>query len=226
MLASPAHGQFSAKKKTPPPPAAPTVVTLTAQVPSLTPMAESEPSQVKDGLRITVEPESFQAEQAVRETAQQVPPPTKWGMTLMPAPNAVYIQHTYTPEIHVKPDKLVLHVRISNQLPRVFRGSGIAVQFNVAGKATNIDPSGYGDLVNVLIPPRGEQEVTIIGPDIASIPSPSTIGIFLYDVVTKMDQAGNITDKQNFEWYYSYQTQATQQDVSVPAPTAGWVIPK
>jgi hypothetical protein len=222
--AMPVSGQFSSKKKDPPPsPAIPTVVTLTAQIPSLTPMAESDASQVKDGLRITLEPETYKAVQSMRDTAETVRP--KGIIVVVPFPNAIYVQHTKTAELHLRPNKLVFHVHISNQLPRVFRGSGIAVQFNIAGKSTNVDPSGVGDLVNIIIPPRGEQDVTIVGPEIASIPSPCTIGIFFYDVVTKMDQAGNITDKQNFEWYYSYQTQATAKEISVPAPTVGWESP-
>lgn len=222
----PAHGQFSAKKKDPPPPPAPTAVTLKAQVPSLTPLAESDASQVKDGLRITVEPETFHAEGSVVESIRQVPPPSKFGIVMMPAPGAIYVQHTQTPQLLIKPERLIFHVHINNQLPRVFRGSGIAVQFNIAGKVSNVDPSGYGDLVNVLIPPRSEQEVTIVGPEVASIPSPSTVGVFLYDVVTKMDQAGNVTEKQNFEWYFSYQTQVTEKDIAVQPPTAGWEVPQ
>ncbi len=68
--------------------------------------------------------------------------------------------------------------------------------------------------------------MTIVGPPVGSIPSPCTIGIFLYDVVTKMDQAGNITDKQNYEWYFSYQTQAVDRQTEIPATTEGWVIPQ
>jgi len=199
---------------------------MTAQVPSLAPLAESDASQVKDGLRITLQPETYRAEDLLVDSARQVPPPSFLGVTAMPDPRAVYVEHTQSPKVVIKPDHLVFHVHISNQLPRVFRGSGIAVQFNIAGKVTSVDPSGYGDLVNVIIPPRSEQEITIIGPEVAKIPSPCTVGLFLYDVVTKMDQAGNITDKQNFEWYFSYQTQATEKEVSVPAPTVGWVMPR
>jgi hypothetical protein len=130
------------------------------------------------------------------------------------------------PDLIVSPDRLVFHVNISNQMPRVFRGSGIAVQFNVAGKIAAVDSSGYGDLTNIIVPPRGEQEITVLGPPIEGIPAPSTIGLFFYDVVTNTDQAGNVTEKQNFEWYFSYQTQTTDKEFSIPPPTKGWVIPR
>lgn len=220
-----ATGQFKMKKKEPAVPAEPTVVTLKVQVPSLALLSESEASQVRGGLRITLQPDTFGAEDVIVDTARQVTPPNFLGLTIQPDKNAVYIRHTSTARMTVKPEKLVLHVHINNQLPRVFRGSGIAVQFNIAGKVTNVAPSGYGELVNVIIPPRSEQDLTIIGPEVANIPSPCTIGVFFYDVVTKMDPAGNITEKQNYEWYYSYRTQATEKDVNVPAPTAGWEMP-
>ena len=38
------------------------------------------------------------------------------------------------------------------------------------------------------------------------IPGKCTIGIFLYDVVTATDVAGNTTEKQNYEWYFTYTT--------------------
>jgi len=35
-----------------------------------------------------------------------------------------------------------------------------------------------------------------------------------------------VTEKQNFEWYFSYQTQATEKEFSVPPPQEGWVVPQ
>jgi hypothetical protein len=69
-----AHGQFTSKKKAAQPPP-PTQVTLTAQVPTLAPLPESDPSQVKDGLRITLSPETYQPEVVRHYTNTVVPPP-------------------------------------------------------------------------------------------------------------------------------------------------------
>lgn len=221
-----ANGQFKMKKKDPPPAPPPANVTVKVLIPSLAPLAESAASQEKGGLRITLEPTGFQTQETVVDSAREVAPPSKFGIVMKPDPNAIYVQHTQTPQLLVKPDRVIFHVHINNQLPRVFRGAGIAVQFNVAGKVTNVDPSGYGDLVNVIIPPRSEQEIIIVGPKVGSIPSPCTIGVFLYDVVTKMDDAGNVTEKQNFEWYYSYRTQDSEKEIPGPSSTAGWVMPR
>jgi hypothetical protein len=210
------------EKKTKKPPQ-PTVVKLSVAVPSLAPLQETPQSQTKGGLRITLAPETFNATESWSVQSRQVPPPG--FIVFQPSPTAVYVEKTSTPSLNVTPDGLVFHLHLSNQLPRVFRGSGIAVQFNVAGKLVATDTSGYGDLVNLILPPRSEQEVTILGPKISVIPSPCTVGVSLYDVVTGMDQAGNITEKQNFEWFFSYQTQATEKEFSVPPPERGWVTP-
>lgn len=221
--AAPGHlaGQFFKPKPKQPEP--PTSVTIEAKAPSLAPIQGTDLTQSHGGLRISLQLETYRSETMMRERKRQVSP----GLIAMqPDPRAIYLETTYIPVTRIKPDHLVFHIHISNQLPRVFRGAGILVQFNVAGKVVNVDPSGYGDLANIIIPPRGEQDVNIIGPDVASIPSPSTHRCsFSTIVVSNMDQASNVTNKTNFEWYYSYQTQTEQNEVSVPAPTRGWEIP-
>jgi hypothetical protein len=204
----------------------PTIVKLSAAVPSLTALEETPQSQTKGGLRITLAPEAYKAEESWSTQSRILPPPSKFGLVMPPSPDAVYMEKTRTPSLTVSPDRLVFHIHLNNALPRVFRGSGIAVQFNIAGKVAASDPIGYGDLTNIILPPRGEQEITILGPKIADIPVPSTVGVFFYDVVTAMDQAGNVAEKQNFEWYFSYQTQATEKEFSVPPPVARWTIPR
>jgi hypothetical protein len=199
------------------------LVRLTAAVPSLAPLEETAQSQTKGGLRVTLAPETYKAQESWSEESRQIPP--KGWLVVQPAPNAIYVEKTRTPVLAVSPDRLVFHIRLNNGMARVFRGAGIAVQFNIAGKISASDPSGYGDLTNLIIPPRGEQEVTILGPKVADIPAPSTVGVFLYDVVTAMDPAGNVTEKQNFEWYFSYQAQTVEKEVNVPPPQQGWVIP-
>ena len=55
------------------------------------------------------------------------------------------------------------------------------------------------------------------------IPDPTTVGLFLYDVVTNTDAAGNVTEKQNFEWYFSYRGQLVEKEFEVRRPERVWV---
>lgn len=218
LVCIPGLSQNRQKKEAP----RPVGVRVTAEVPSLSPLEESEQSQVKGGIRITMQPEPFKTVESIRTVQREVPPPSKWGFTVSPGQGSIYVERSRVPELKVSPERLILRLNLNNQLPRVFRGSGIAVQFNVAGKVVPVNAAGYGDLVNIVLPPRGEQEVTIVGPSLDTIPAPSTIGIFLFDVVTGIDQAGNVTDKQNFEWYFSYQKQAAEKVIMVPPPESMW----
>jgi len=118
---------------------------------------------------------------------------------------------------------LRFQIHISNRLPRVFHGSGIAVLFNVAGKNQAIDPRGYASLVQLIVSPRGEEEVEIAGPSLETLPDQTTVGLFLYDVVTNTDAAGNTTEKQNFEWYFSYRVQLTDKELPAPSIQRLWV---
>jgi hypothetical protein len=74
----------------------------------------------------------------------------------------------------------------------------------VGGKLIPFDNVDYKEFLNGIVPPRNETEFTIYGPTLDAVPDNSTIGIFLYDVVTATDAAGNATEKQNYEWYFSY----------------------
>ena len=226
LICSVAVSASAQKKKQNEVPAEPTLVTLSAAVPSLAANAETPQSQTRGGLRLTLTPDTFLAKEAWHTTQKQVPPPTKFGLVIIPQPGAIYIQRDKVPSFKVSPEHLSFHVQMDNQMPRVFRGAGIAVQFNVAGKVVNVNPAGYGDLVNVILPPRSQQEIVVRGPDIATIPSPCTVGVFFYDVVTDVDQAGNVKAKQNFEWFFSYQTQKTEKEVTIPPPEKTWVMPR
>lgn len=204
-------------------PAAPTKMKVTAQLPTFAPLAESNPTQEKGGLRISTAPVAYKVETALSFTNSRVNASFKENL-LGPDITANHmIERTFTPIAKVSPDKLRFSVHISNQMSRVFRGAGTVVQFNVAGKLVSPDPSGYAELVNMIIPPRSEQIVEVYGPSIDTIPNTTTVGIFFYDVVTNTDAAGNITEKQNFEWYYQYVTQDTPTEVEVPPRQRGWV---
>lgn len=225
LVFPPVSAQKEKKKKKDPP--APTIQKLSVDVPSLAALEGTAQSQTKGDVRITVTQEIFRSEGTLRTDQRQVQP-SGWLVFAPGCQNGaapMYVERTQIPQLNVVPDRLVFHVHINNQMSHVFRGSGLVVQFNVAGKVVSVDPSGYGDLVNVIIPPRGEQEISVIGPPVSQIPSPSTVGLFLYDVVTKVDQAGNTGEKQNYEWFFSYQTQAKETEFTVAAPQQGWLCP-
>lgn len=209
------------KKKDDTPPPQPTVVSVDVATPTIALSPESKADVTKGGIKISIDTDLFTAKDAV--VAEEIPfQPGFKEMFHIPcvgqrSSNGLsYFIVAYKPQIVVKPEHLVLHLHITNQLPRVFRGAGAVVQMNIAGKSIHLNPEGYGEFINAIIPPRSSQDFDIIGPRISDLPPRATIGVFLYDVVTKMDDAGNIKEKQDFEWYYNWATQTTTKDVTIP----------
>ena len=111
----------------------------------------------------------------------------------------------------VAPSKLAFTIRINNKLNRVFRGQGSVVQINVDGKMLSFDRVDYQQFINGIVPPRNEAAVSISADALSQLPDKGTIGIYLYDVITATDVAGNTTEKQNYEWFFSYTTKVVEE---------------
>lgn len=120
-----------------------------------------------------------------------------------------------SPYLQIEPKQVRFKVTINNHLDHVVRMAGTAVAFSVAGKTIALDQSGYSDFLNGIILPQQEGDYEISGPDIFSLPDNATIGLFLYDMVTATDPAGNPTKRTNFEFYYTLSRQDKSQDVPV-----------
>lgn len=194
------------------------VVTVRCVYPVITPLADTKELQKKGGINISFAPNNFECVDSVERTSKEIPRNTfdfNETYSLISFINAgaggkpenyKLMETTSTPVYAVKPNKVAFRIKINNQMPRVFRGAGTVVLYNFGGKNMSVNSQDYADLSNIIVPPRTEQEITIYGPSLQTIPENTTLGIFFYDVVTKTDNAGNIVEKQNFEWYYKYQT--------------------
>ena len=206
-------------------PRAPQTTTISCRLPSITPLPETKSSQEKGGLEITIVPTSYKA---VRQEKQVLTPVTPdFGEQILGPPKEnrekmTFVREEIIPELKPQPGRLQFAVRINNKLSRVFRGQGSVVQINVAGKLIPINRENYAEFVDGIVPPRNETELNIYGPAVDSIPEKGTIGIFLYDVVTATDTAGNVTEKQNYEWFFNYETQLAQESAEVRVKR-GWV---
>ncbi len=202
-----------------PPPAAPRTTSISARVPTVQTVAETKEAQEKGGLEIAVVPAAYKAVKKDRTTLEQIEPPAISIILSSPDQrnNQIFVEERTTPYLETEPHRLQFSVRVNNKLSRVFRGQGAVVQFNVGGKLIPFDRVDYKEFLNGIVPPRNEAEFTIYGPTLDMLPDTGTVGIFLYDVVTATDVAGNVTEKQNFEWYFTYTTRTEEQ-------SAPWVL--
>jgi len=194
--------------------------TITAKVPVMTALAETKEAQEKGGVEIAVVPSTYKAVRRAKYSFHQASPGfgAMLGASVATGGNSqqlIYIEETITPFLEIQPGRLQFTVRVNNKLARVFRGQGAVVQMNVAGKLVPFGQTDYKEILDGIVPPRNENTFTIYGPAFDVLPDKGTIGILLYDVVTATDVAGNVTEKQNFEWYFDYSTTSTQAQSTV-----------
>lgn len=179
---------------------APEPVQVSATVPVLEPVQEQQ-RQEKGAVTILLEPVPFSATRNVRESKSVVREryvDRKAGQVY----DIYSVKHE--PYYSVSPEAVMFKVRIINNHQRILRLEGTVVTFAVDGKDVAVPSSNYADLLQGILTPRSEKEFVLTGPRTDQLSDGSTIAVNLYDVVTRMDQAGTITEKSNFEWYFKF----------------------
>ena len=177
---------------------------VTCTVPDITVEAETLASQVKGGLGISVAPAVYSVKLFRTITYQPAQPPFVAALVGTTAPS-VYVRRTVSTVGRVAPGHIKFLLTIDNEMPRVFYGKGTVVQFDVGGRLQPVNQRGYTNLLGAILPPRQQQQITIVGPRLSALTQPSgMIGLFLYDVVTKENEAGVVVEKENFHWYFKY----------------------
>ena len=183
-------------------------VRLTWDVPKLVPLQQTPSVQEKGGLWMSLVPPLYSTERRTR--TEDIPTKGPLG-GLWTTPNIKYFDRREIPYAVVTPGQLRFTLTVNNKLDHLFRGAGSLVSLNVAGNTTALDQSGYAELLNLILPPRAQNQINIVGPSLESLPPQGTIGVFVYDVVTQVDAAGNPTKRENFEWYFDYSTHAVSK---------------
>ena len=95
------------------------------------------------------------------------------------------------------------NVNIVNQSPRVFRGEGMAILYQIDGLDSAVDNSSYSDLLSTTVLPGQQRQVRVSDLDPTRLTDGATIGLYLYDVVTERNDAGVPTVRSNFEWFFA-----------------------
>lgn len=202
-------------------PSPPVYTTISAQVPVITAMPETSEAQRKGGLEITIVPARYHLEKRDVTTIEPITPGL--GRTLQESlaigdgkpRSAVRVQEETETILAPTPERLQFVVRLNNQLSRVFRGQGAVIQFNVDGQLIPFGHVDYTNFLNGVVPPRNESSFVIFGPRLRELPDSGAIGLYIYDVVTETDAAGNVTERQNFEWFFQIENKIIREQVKV-----------
>ncbi|MBI3879402.1 MAG: hypothetical protein HY301_04980 [Verrucomicrobia bacterium] len=171
----------------------------------------NQPTQSKGGLDITVVPALYKAVRTKKTTTTQVQPNFAEAMQI-DRNTHVMVEQVTTAHLTTAPARVEFTVKIHNQLNRVFHAKGSVVQFNVDGKLIPFNNTDYTEFANGIVPPLNDSDFKIAGPPLDLLKDKGTLSIFVYDVVTATDVAGNTTEKQNYTWDFTY----TMETVSEP----------
>lgn len=72
----------------------------------------------------------------------------------------------------------------------------------VDGEIERVEEYRYEELVANLLPPRQRQQVPVKVTTADRLPEQGIVELFLFDIVTAIDSAGNVTERQNFDWTF------------------------
>ena len=194
-----------------PPPVAPQTTQIKCRIPKIEVIADkvNTETQSKGGLDITVVPALYKGVRVDKTTTTQIQPNALVTILVNPK-DRVFVEQVTTSQLKPQPARLEFTVKIHNQLNRVFHGQGAVVQFNVDGQLIPFNNTDYKQFSGGIVPPLYDGDLQIDGPPLDMLKDKGTISIFLYDVVTATDVAGNTTEKQNYTWDFSY----TMQEVT------------
>lgn len=196
----------------------PSTETVSVLVPSLSPLPETKTTQERGGIRIELGPAPFKAipeTQSSRGAAERASFSEIMNRHCPAGALVVAYAVTKRTVFKVQPDHVEFLVKVHNNLPRVFRGAGAVVQFQVGGKSQVIPQEAYAELTNAIVAPRDSAEFRIQGPAVDQLTVASRLGVFLFDVITSTDTAGNVKEKYNFEWFYNYARVREDRSASV-----------
>lgn len=182
----------------------PPQMSIGAKLTDMERVGQTPATQTNGGVSITVAPVAFDT---VKTTVCSYERPGQQLFQTIPE-GVSEETHTSLEEekfkvLSVQPTELSFLVTIRNQMDRVFRGSRAVVQFTADEKIQAVEKSNYIDLLNALVPPGSETQIRIRGPSLNALTDGSTVGMQLFDVVTAIDSAGNVVNRDNFEWYFT-----------------------
>ena len=181
-------------------------------------------TQAKGGLDITVVPALYKSVRVDDVEIKSIQPGFTDLLLLSEKDrqNKVFVEQITTPLLKSEPGRVEFTVKIHNQLNRVFHGQGAVVQINVDGKLIPFNNTDYKEFSGGIVPPLNDADLKVYGPPLDVLKDKGTISIFLYDVVTATDVAGNTTEKQNYTWDFAY-TKQTVTGTGEFKKGQGWI---
>lgn len=105
---------------------------------------------------------------------------------------------TYNPVVS-QDERLNFTLKVSNSSSRVLRPSGAVLTFRVDGSSTSVKGENYQELLNMMIVPNSNSEITVSGPKLSELKKDKGVmAIDLYEV-----KVGD--NLSNYSWVLEYE---------------------
>lgn len=176
-------------------------IACTYKLPIIKPTGKTTQLQTKGGVTITTEIIPFTATMSTEHERSYT--------YLYPGIPSGYdaVEIINTPHYEVDPSNIAFKIRIRNNESVPLKLSEVGFALIIDGVQWSI-PSGYLDEWNKgLILTGFDKDYTIEGPDLSGLYTAQVVYLFLNGVPTSYDEAGNITKKDNFQWYFECSTE-------------------
>jgi hypothetical protein len=214
---------------TPPaPPLPPPERTFLVEVPVLAPAAGHTDQQRKGGMTVAVTPSQFTLRPGV--VCEYVRAALPFSVLFGDAQKAAGVSrqtHTLLTETRYRvpqlaEDHVTFHVTLANNMQRVFRAAGAVVQVEMGNSVETVDEARYSELSTYMLPPGQQRQFQIPAIPLGRLADGAAAGFRLFDLVTDIDAAGNVRDRQNFEWRYKVRLDR-REEVVVGQRSNWWV---
>lgn len=174
---------------------APTPYEVTYEIPALKAVEQTKQDQVKGGVTVSCEVTPFEAVKTMYEEKETVTAdPNKPGYDIFKVGTKARYE--------VKPDEVWFNIRIKNNQDRILKLKDVAIVMLVDGVAYNIPDEAKQDWVGGMLVKGFEKTQRIRGPKISGLATDKIVYVSVNDVPTAYNAAGDVTKKENFEWYY------------------------
>jgi len=181
----------------------PTPYEVTYELPVLKALEQTKQDQVKGGVIVSCEVTPFEAVKTMYEEKEiATADPNKPGYDIY----KVSAKARY----EVKPDDVWFNIKIKNNQDRILKLKDVAIVLLIDGVAYNIPDEAKQDWVGGMLVKGFEKTQRIRGPKISGLATDKIVYVSINDVPTAYNAAGEVTKKDNFEWYY----QVTRQKVT------------
>lgn len=155
-------------------------------------LIQGEKRQTQNQVSMTLEPVSIEDADIYHRIS------VKPLFTLISTNGQKDYELTYNPVIS-QDERLKFTLKVSNSSSRVLRPSGAVLTFRVDGSSTSVKSDNYQELLNMMIVPNSNSEITVAGPKLSELKkSKGVMAIDLYEV-----KVGD--NLSNYSWILEYE---------------------